>query len=573
MDKKQNKILPFLPINLFIDIFKKNIEDIVSGADGEDNVQLIKLISQSMENSTNGDLKERERFKQYLKTRLLTGINIFDFRTSKREPEFIETLVLENSKDLLDNIMPFNNSKLLTPRDKFEILLHKYRSINNIGYDKAFKLLKEKYPSYIKRSIKRKISNKWFEYTAEDIEKIYQEENISLNSDEKADIITNRLYSEIFGLGCIDILAYSDVNEVGISNDGKYIYCWEGEKIHLSFLELTEKQTMIIQDRSISFDRKVGQLDSNNCEVLCYRKDNARITAAQPPYSSSRVLCIRIFNQSTSTFSDVVKDEKQQELIINLIKIGSNIVLQGELGAGKTTGMQTLLEILDDRLHIGTVEDYFEQHNRLKYLNKRVVEFQTTENKDLMDAIMTLFRMSVDVASIGEARDGVALFGFIQLAQAIANSTLFTTHVASPEDSVPRFKNMLISTGKYHSEQAAVTDIVNYINIIFQHKIIDNKRYISEIVEVVPLMDRQLSHDLSMNTDIELLQKMAYIQQIQQNPMYMYRLNPLMVLENGVLKFKNLPSKYTIEKSRKNSETQQMMQELLELMKQNIDSV
>lgn len=558
-------------INSFQHIFKKNIDDFIRQDSNDPKEKgLSQQINEYIKSATNGRLEERTIFKNYLKTKLLTDIDIYEFKDGKPSNVVIENLDITQHEEVLNWIIPFDNPSQLTVQDKFEILLNHYRIINEQGYDEAFKIFKNKH-NYVKEFITENgFKNTWHEYTEDEIHHIYEKENIQLEFKDKVDIITQRLYQEIYGLSVIDILSYSDINEVGISNNGEYIYAWCDDKIHLSFIRLTEDETRLIQDKAISFNEKVGQLDSDNSEVICYRADNARILALQQPYSSSRNLSTRIFNKQKAKFNEIIKSSKQQLLLQTLLKMGEKISLQGSLGAGKTTGMQTFLEVLDDSLHIGTVEDTFEQHNRLKYPNKRIVEVQSTHNKDLLDAVMTLFRASVDVASLGEARDGEALFAYIQLAQAIGNSTLFTTHVASPEDSVPRFKNMLISTGKYFSEQAAVADIVNYINIICQHEIIDNKRVISQIVEIVPLIDKASKVDLNSEIDIEELQRMAYVQQIQTNTSYMYRLNPLMVYENGEYKFLNYPSERLILKGMENKKTREYMMQLTELMEQEL---
>lgn len=562
---RSEKELPeLLSIDNFIPIYKKNIDDTLEGKLNEENHEYIKTIQKYIDEATNGNLSQREILKKYLKTRLLKDILIY--KIEGNEEEIITTIKLETQQQYADLILPFNDPDRLTARQKFEIILYKLKEIDANGYDKAFKKLKDLYPCYIKTrdmGFEHETLNEWYEYTEDDINSIYEALNIELNFDEKADILTQYLYSEIYGLSAIDILAYSKVNEVGIANAGEYIYCWAGEKIRLSFIRMSESDTRIVQDRSISFDKKAGQLDASNCEVLCYRADNARVTTAMPPYSSARLLCIRLFDLSDAGFKDIVTSKKQQTLIKTLIKIKKKIALQGGLGTGKTTMMKTLLEIIDDKYHVGSVEDYLEQHNRLKHPNKRVVEFQMTDDKSIVDAVMSLFRLSVDVTVVGEAREGEALLAFIQLAQAIDGCSFFTSHVATPYDSVPRYKNMLIATGKYFTEQSAVMDVINYINIIFQHGIVDGKRCVPEIVEIVPLSSYSTDLDIGINTSLEELQKIACLQQILQSPSYMYRLNTIMKYENGEFVYKNYPSKYTINKAKENKDTWKEMQELL----------
>ena len=213
--------------------------------------------------------------------------------------------------------------------------------------------------------------------------------------------------------------------------------------------------------------------------------------------------------------------------------------------------MNVMYELLDDYLHIGTVEDYFEQHVMEKYPYKRIVEAQAINGKELLDAVKTMLRMSVDVANIGEVRDGNALFSFIQLVQSVSVAAWFTTHITNPETTVPRLKNMLTGTGRYFSEQSAVMDIIHYINMIFQHEIVDGRILITKVVEIVPLVSAFSEVDYGREWAGEKLQKLYYIQQIQNNPYNMFRLNTIMEMKGENIRFVNYPSARMIEKARK----------------------
>jgi Flp pilus assembly CpaF family ATPase len=362
------------------------------------------------------------------------------------------------------------------------------------------------------------------------------------------------------------MLAYSDINEVGFANNGRYIYCWCGKKIWLSFMKISEEDARVIQDRAISFEKHCPQLDVSHPEILCHRGDGARITVTQRPYFSARNLCIRIFNQSCAGFMDLIAKDRLRTLIIALVKSGESICLQGGLGSGKTTTMNVMYELLDDFLHIGTVEDYFEQHVMEKYPYKRIVEGQSINDKDLLDVVKTLLRMSVDVANIGEVRDGNALFAFIQLVQSVSVAAWFTTHITNPETTVPRLKNMLIGTGRYFSEQSAVMDIVHYINMIFQHEIVNGRIMITKVVEIIPLVATSRNCDYNMEIESEQLEKLFYIQQIQSNPYNMFRLNTIMQRVDGTVRFINYPSRRMIEKARKTSESWKYVKNLIRLI-------
>jgi len=530
--------------------------------------KIVLLLRDYKEKSTSGMTEARDVVKAYIRNTLLTGFDIF-YQDQNGLPEdrcMFEGVSVSEDNSLVDAIIPFDEPEKLTAREKFEIILYKYTGAVKGARDDSFRKLISAYDLFEKVRKSEGYSSERYEYDEKDIEYIFQCENYSPDFKDKVNIITQRLYEEIFGLKHIDILAYSDINEVGFANNGRYIYCWCGKKIWLSFMEISESEARVIQDRAISFEKHCPQLDVSHPEILCHRGDGARITVTQKPYFSARNLCIRVFNQSASGFMDLISDERLRVLVTALVKAGESICLQGGLGSGKTTTMNVMYELLEDFLHIGTVEDYFEQHVMEKYPEKRIVEGQAINGKELIDVVKTMLRMSVDVANIGEVRDGAALYAFIQLVQSVSVAAWFTTHITNPETTVPRLKNMLTGTGRYFSEQSAVMDIIHCINMIFQHEIIDGKIVISKVVEIVPLVSTSSEFDYSCEQDPEKLRRLYYLQQIQNNPYNMFSLNTIMKTDAGSSRFVSYPSRRMLEKARKSRVAWKYAERLVEMV-------
>lgn len=555
---------------------EKNFEIfIIRQPENEQMKRIINILKKYKDSSTSGNAEDRNILKAHIKTDLLTSFNIYNVLEdgSLTDVPMCRDIKIEENNGYIDHIMPFENAVLLTADEKFTILLYLSRREGN-GRSQAFKDLIKKYDLYNKQRCDIKgdwqyTSNR-YEYNKEDIDFIYNSElqGRLLSFADKVEIVVQILYQSIFGLMCLDTLAYSDVNEIGFSDDGRYVYCWCDIKIWLSFMNLTKEVARVMQDRAISFDKDAGQLDESSPEKLCYRGDLARITVTQQPYSSARNLCIRIFNQRHLEIKELLPDVELLTAVTALARSGASICMQGSLGTGKTTTMSALYELLDDSLHIGIVEDFFEQHIMEKYPRKRIVELKSLQNKSMEDAVKTILRLSVDVADLGEVRSGEALYSVLQLIQSVSMAAWFTVHVANPETTVPRFKNLLLGTGRYHTEQSAVMDIINYINLIFQHSIVNGKRVITEIVEVVPMVSTAFEYgfDINLNTDEKTLQKLYYIQQIQNNPNNMYRLNRIMDARDGIPKFINPPSEHILNKAKSNKDAWIYMERLLKLI-------
>lgn len=569
--------MKYLEINTLCKQVEKNFESFISRhPQSNQQEKIINILRKYKESSTSGNIADRSILKAHIKTGLLTGFDLYEMDTEKSLSDRIafHNFTIDADDSRINDIIPFDDANSLTAQEKFSIILYLNNEENSEGRSKAFKHILSRYRDFEKMRTDGKGSwhytSKRYEYSAEDINRIYlcEIESQKLSFADKLEIIVQIIYEKLFGLGSLDVLAYSDVNEIGFSNDGKYIYCWCDVKVWLSFLELSAEDARVIQDRAISFDGNAGQLDESSPEKLCYRGDLARITVTQQPYSSARNLCTRIFNQRHLSLKELMPDEELLTVITALVRSGASICLQGGLGTGKTTTMSAMFELLDDSLHIGIVEDFLEQHIMQKYPNKRVVELKSLHNKSLEDAVKTILRLSVDVADLGEVRNGDALFNAIQLIQAVSMAAWFTVHVSNPETTVTRFKNMLLGTGRYSTEQSAVMDIVHYVNLIFQHDIVDGKRMITEIVEIVPTASTSFGHDfnLDLNTSMEVLQKLYYIQQIQSNPQNMYRLNRILDARDGVPKLINYPSNHLINKVRQNKAAWPYMEELLQVI-------
>lgn len=569
------KLKKYFDINIFIMQIEKNISDYLNkAAETKQEEEATDILKGYKDRSTSGDHESRKVIKQYIRTKILKGFNLYEISSDNRITDTIiyEDIKLEEDSGYIDTIIPFNMPNKLTAQEKFEILLYKNSFLSDNGMDAAFKNIINKYPIYHKKIKTEDYESHDYVYSEKDVAEMYRKENISLTFAEKIDILIQRLYQDIYGLKVIDLFAYSDINETGFSYDGKLIYVWSDLKFRLSFLHLTEDEARIVQERAISFDKHVGQLNESQPEILCHRADGARITVTQKPYFSARNCCIRIFNQSHRSYGELVSDDKMKILTTCLVKIGECMILQGGLGTGKSTFLSTLFEVLERYHHIGLAEEMFEQHIMEKYPEQRIVEAQPAMGKTLDDVVATFLRMSIDIAGLGEARTGEAIYAFLQLVQSVSIAAWFTAHVNSPKNTIPRLKNMLMGVGRYMSEQSAVADLVNNINCIYQHDKFGDRRLITEVVEIVPLISTSMEDDinLSISGDMEKLQKMYYIQQIQRDTSKMYKLNKIMDATDGTVKFVGYPSQRMVDKTKKYPDTWSYMDKLLKEIEKDL---
>lgn len=522
-----------------------------------------KMLLKLKDSSTSGDRDGRRTMREYIKSILISGFELYSFDLSGKLSEVvkIENFAFYPEDPNIDLVLPFCTIENLLPEDKFGILMQMSNDEDVVGRSVGINNLIMNQNIIENGSI-----------TKGSVERAFNEICPELSSFEKLDYISQRIYEELFGLKRLDVLAYSNINEVGFSNDGEYVYFWADRKIHLQLLNFSQDEARIIQERAISFDKNVGALNENNPEVLCHRFDGARVTVTQRPYFSARNCCIRIFNKSQTGFEELVPDIKLRIFANALVKTGQSMILQGGLGTGKSTFMSILYELLDKDLHVGLLEDMFELHIMNKYgKERRIIEAQRTVNKNLQNGVETFLRMSVDVAGLGEARSGEALFSFIQLVQSVSVAAWMTGQVNCPENTVPRLKNLLMGTGIYSDEVAAANDIVHNINFVIQNSITNGNRYISEICEIVPSGELTKYGRLDYaDCDIEFLQKEYFIQQLKKDISNLYSLNRIYDNRKGIGVFVNYPSQKFVDRAARFPQSEGCLKELFLNIKRDV---
>ncbi len=159
------------------------------------------------------ELKRRKNKKYELK-KALKGCTYGDVNDKKYVKELIFDLLEHEYGVTEENIsksIPFDIPSLLTAQDKFDILIYTYKK--EFGYEalteiiKKYDLARLKYvegetkPSYV--------------ITSEEIEEIYEKENIVLSFADKLSVVVQRIYQHYKGYSSIDEVR--DMNIDGIS--------------------------------------------------------------------------------------------------------------------------------------------------------------------------------------------------------------------------------------------------------------------------------------------------------------------------------------------------------------------
>ena len=96
--------------------------------------------------------------------------------------------------------IPFDIPSLLTPRDKFDIILYMYK--NEFGYEAMGEIIKKYHLDdlkYVEGEAKP-----CYVITPDEIDKIYEKENFVLTFTDKLNVVVQRIYQHYKGYSSID---------------------------------------------------------------------------------------------------------------------------------------------------------------------------------------------------------------------------------------------------------------------------------------------------------------------------------------------------------------------------------
>ncbi len=358
------------------------------------------------------ELKRRKNKKYELK-RALKGCTYGDVNDKKYVKELIFDLLSKEYDVHEGNIskaIPFDIPSLLTPQDKFDILIHMYKK--EFGYEalteiiKKYKLAELKYiegetkPSYV--------------ITSQEIEDIFEKENLKLNFTDKLSVVVQRIYQHYKGYSSIDEvrdmnidgvsggvsgLPESFLSQVAQTSDADYLtqvsehkvpracdsiwIFFQGKSIRLAFLSFGTEAELKRVCQNIYKYNNPGQLSDTNGYKINEMKDGSRVVVVRPSFSETWAFFVRKFDVKRSTLEQWFKGEpgcdESIELLKYLVKGARIISITGEQGCGKTTMLMGMIENIYETMNIRVQETAFELHLRKIYPTRNILTFRETD--------------------------------------------------------------------------------------------------------------------------------------------------------------------------------------------------
>ena len=468
------------------------------------------------------ELKRRKNKKYELK-KALKGCTYGDVNDKKYVKQLIYDLLLNDygvDETNISKAIPFDIASLLTPQDKFDIIIYMYKK--EFGYEAMSKLIKK----YKLAELKYTAGDAKPSYVIlpEEISVIYAKENFMLSLEDKLMVVVQRIYQQYKGYSSIDEIrdmnidgisggisglpesflsqaAQTDANVVNNVLDHKIPRAcdsiwimFSGKSIRLAFLSFGSESELKRVCQNIYKYNNPGQLSDTNGYKINEMKDGSRVVVVRPTFSETWGFFIRKFDVQRASLEQLIKDEGKEEAIdlMRFIVKGARIIaLTGEQGTGKTTMLMAMIENIYETLNIRVQETAFELHLRKIYPTRNILSFRETETVSGQEGLDVQKKTDGSVNIIGEvATDPVASW-MIQAAQVASKFTLFTHHAKTFPDLVTALRNSMLRTGVFKNELVAEEQVVSVLNFnVHLVKDFRGNRYIQRVTECIPVIDK-----------------------------------------------------------------------------------
>ena len=469
------------------------------------------------------ELKRRKNKKYELK-KALKGCTYGDVNDKKYVKELIFDLLSQEygiNETNISKAIPFDVPSLLTAQDKFDILLYAYKK--EFGYEALTELIK-KYDLAVLKYMEGDTKPSYV-ITAQEIEEIYEKENLQLSFSDKLSIVVQRIYQHYKGYSSIDEvrdmnidgvsggvsgLPESFLSQVAQTSDTDYLtqisehrvpracdsiwIFFQGKSIRLAFLSFGTEAELKRVCQNIYKYNNPGQLSDTNGYKINEMKDGSRVVVVRPSFSETWAFFVRKFDVKRATLEQLVRDPGKEE-VIELLKFlvkGARITaITGEQGSGKTTLLMGMIENIYETMNIRVQETAFELHLRKIYPTRNILTFRETDTISGQEGLDVQKKTDGSVNIIGEvATDPVASW-MIQAAQVASKFTLFTHHAKTFPNLVTALRNSMLRTGVFKDEKTAEEQVVQVLNFdVHQVKDFRGKRYIERITECIPLENK-----------------------------------------------------------------------------------
>lgn len=423
------------------------------------------------------------------------------------------TTKFDVSEETINQPIRFDNYQLLSDREKFDILLYLYRK----QFDRD--AMKELIETNKLGEAHGEGYQEQYKITVEELDLVFNKHKPLidlLTYTDKLHILSQRIYSSIWGLGAVDELLDMDIDGVRGGTSGvpytQYKYygdffdedsgvhplvsfnaiwiMYKGRNLHLCFLGFdTEKEFERVCKKIYKYDNP-GTLSAAKGGLVNSRMDGSRVVVTRPPFSDKWTFFVRKLDAGSQMPIEALFIDKGGQKVIDclhwIVTGCLNLAITGEQGSGKTTMMMSLIQFIKASFTIRTQEMAFELNLARKYLDRDVVAFRETDTVTGQQGIDLQKKTDGSVNLMGEVADAITAALTIQTGQTGSNQVMFTGHMTSAKMLVKYFRDRLCEvTGMTERSAESIVAEVVHANI-HQVKETDGHRHTERISVIIP---------------------------------------------------------------------------------------
>jgi pilus assembly protein CpaF len=240
--------------------------------------------------------------------------------------------------------------------------------------------------------------------------------------------------------------------------------------------------------------------------------DGSRINLIHKDYTNSHhAITIRKYLKNIKNFADAPGifglDADWVYFLQMLVKSRMNVIVSGGTGVGKTTFLNLLLQEIDPKERIITIEDtrelQFTHANTVRLEARPPVE--KIQGLSIRDLLKNTLRMRPDRIIVGEVRGG-EVFDLLQAMNTGHEGSMTSVHANSPAECLLRLENLYMLAGyelPLRALRYQISSAVDYIIQIKRNK--TGERIISQVTEIAGMEgDRILMQDIGLNKETEM---------------------------------------------------------------------
>lgn len=262
-----------------------------------------------------------------------------------------------------------------------------------------------------------------------------------------------------------------------------------------------------IEDESLDYDflqsflielatRRNQIFDERHCHLSCelpapYLRYRVQAQHKSSLFNSDIAICIRIPSKQIFSLENFVLSQTcidkgwSYEKIKNLIREKKNVLVSGGTGSGKTSFLNSLMDEIDIKERVVTIEDSQELRVKNPNLTQLAVPKMENEIYSYQAAIDNAMRLRPDRLFLGEI-DIRNTFSFLRINNTGHAGNLSTLHANDPKAAIQAItSNVILGGGLQNPDNKMLLElIVTAIDYIVQIQRVSKKRVITDILDL-----------------------------------------------------------------------------------------